>query len=133
MIVINHIAMAARNLYESAHALRQQTGLGYYDGGFNAGGMGNKIFPVGGGAYIQLSGVVDAHAVNDPATPNAKRIADLTRNGEVFQSLNLRGEMADMEAVAQRYGFRVAENPGGRTQANGRLQRTVAMSATLKP
>lgn len=131
MIEINHIAAAARNLYEAAHALRRQTGLGFYDGGFNPGGTGNKIFPMGGGAYLQLSGIVDAHAVNDPAQAGAKRATELVRGrGEVFQSLNLRGGVADLEAIAARHGLKVAENATGRTQANGRRLRVVALSAT---
>ena len=58
---LDHYQLSTRNIYESAQKLREETGLGVYDGGFFAGqGMANRIFPLGGITYLELGGIIQA-------------------------------------------------------------------------
>ncbi len=102
--MIDHISIAARNFYETAHAIRAQTGLGFYDGGFTAGGSASKIFPLGGGAYLVVEGLVDPFAIEDPKNVGARQLHDSVAKGDVFRGFSLRAQsMAELGAIAARH------------------------------
>lgn len=121
MIHIDHISLAARNLYEASDRLRAETGLGFYDGGWTESGLASKIFPLGGAAYLQVEGIVDVSAVDDPARPGVRRFYDAVAGGEHFRGLGLRVDsMEELEEIAKRRGSRVYMNPeAGRIRPDG--------------
>ena len=111
MIHIDHISIAARNLYESAFRLRAETSLGFYDGGWTDSGLANKIFPLGAGSYLQIEGIVDVAAVEDPSNPGIRRFYESVARGEHFRGLGLRVDsMKELEEVAARRGSKVYTN-----------------------
>src|SRR5882724_5991067 len=114
---LDHYMIGVGNIYMAAHKLREETGLGFYDGGFfpNGAGMANKIFPLGGGTYIELNGIVDAGMLD---TPNGKAMAERTAKGEYFGLLAMRVDTKEeMEEIAKRHNSTV--NTGGRTRPDG--------------
>lgn len=135
MIHLNHIALATRNLYEAAFRLRAETGFGFYDGGFNPVGLGNKIFPLGDASYIQMQGIVDPFGLEDPARPALKRFYDAAAEGERFMGVNLRVDTAqELEAVAARHGLKAQLNgPGGRIGADGATMKLWSIAGELPP
>lgn len=111
MIHIDHISIAARNLYESAFRLRAETSLGFYDGGWTESGLANKIFPLGAGSYLQIEGIVDVAAVDDPSNHGIRRFYESVARGEHFRGLGLRVDsMKELEEVAARRGSKVYTN-----------------------
>jgi hypothetical protein len=111
VIHIDHVSIAARNLYESAFRLRTETRLGFYDGGWTESGLANKIFPLGGGAYMQIEGIVDVAAVNDPSNPGIRRFYESLARGEHFRGLGLRVDsIKELEEIAMRRGSKVYIN-----------------------
>jgi hypothetical protein len=61
MLRIDHVLLAVRDLDAAASAVETAYGLGSVPGGRHAGhGTANRIVPLGGGAYLELIGVVDA-------------------------------------------------------------------------
>jgi hypothetical protein len=121
VIHIDHVSIAARNLYEAAYRLREETGLGFYDGGWTESGLASKIFPLGGGAYLQVEGIVDVAAVDDPKRPGLRRFYDAVAAGEHFRGLGLRVDgMHELEDIAACHGSRVWMNPNsGRMRTDG--------------
>jgi hypothetical protein len=113
--------MAARNLYEAAFRLRDETGLGFYDGGWTESGLGSKIFPLSAGVYLQVEGIVDIAAVEDPARPAIRRFFEAVARSEHFRGLGLRVDtMEELEEIARRRGSRVYMNPDtGRIRPDG--------------
>ena len=82
---LDHYQLSTRNIYMSAQKLREETGLGFYDGGyFEASGVANKIFPLGDGTFIEVEGVVDAGMIEK--NPGTKRFHERTTEGECFSS-----------------------------------------------
>ncbi len=104
--MIDHISIAARNLAEAAHTLRARTGLGFYDGGYTAGGSASKIFPLGEGAYLVVEGLIDPLALEDPKNTGARQLHDSVANGPVFRGFSLRADsMAQLRAISARQGW----------------------------
>jgi hypothetical protein len=103
MIEIDHICLGVRNVYEGAHRLREETGLGNYDGGwFPMSGLANRIVPLGDHTYIEVEAVVDAHMTIDPSS-TAHWFHDQVRNGDVYVGWCARtGSLAELEAIAKR-------------------------------
>jgi hypothetical protein len=121
---ISHIILQTRNVYEAAFRLRAETGLGFYDGGF-LDTTATKIFPLGAGAYIQMTGSVDPFAALDPErAPAVKRAMENLKGGDRFSNLMLEPEgIEDMDEVAKARGEKVTDNrPGGNVPVGGRLQ-----------
>ena len=111
MIHIDHVSIAARNLYESAFRLRAETGLGFYDGGWTESGLANKIFPLGSNSYLQIEGIVDVAALDDPSNPGIRRFYDSVARGEHFRGLGLRVDrLEELEEIAARRGSKVYMN-----------------------
>ncbi len=121
---VSHIILQTRNIYEAAFRLRAETGLGFYDGGY-LDTTATKIFPLGGGAYVQMTGSVDPFAALDPErAPAVKRAMENLKGGDRFTNLMLEPEtMEDMEEVAKARGEKTTDNrPGGNVPVGGRLQ-----------
>ena len=121
MIHIDHISIAARNLYEASYRLRSETGLGFYDGGWTESGLATKIFPLRAGAYLQVEGIVDVDAVDDPANPGIRQFYAAVAGGEHFRGLGLRVDsMEELQEIAKRRGSKVYMNPEtGRIRPDG--------------
>ena len=117
---MDHYQISSRNLYESAHKLREQTGLGFYDGGFFAGnGMANKIFPLGKGTFIEINGIVDPGKVV-AKVPGTMKFYDRTEAGDCFSLMCMRTDtIEELQAIAKRLGSTVSVNPVQRTRPNG--------------
>jgi hypothetical protein len=123
-IRISHIILQTRNVYEAAFRLRSETGLGFYDGGY-LGTTATKVFPLGAGAYIQMTGSVDPFAALEATTAEAvKRAYQNLKDGDRFGNLFLETEtMEDMEEIAKIRGEKTTDNrPGGNVPVGGRLQ-----------
>jgi hypothetical protein len=121
---ISHIILSTRNVYEAAFRLRAETGLGFYDGGY-LDTTATKVFPLGNGAYIQMTGSIDPFAALDPEkAPAVKRAMENLKDGDRFTNLMLEPEsIEDMEEVAKARGEKVTDNrPGGNVPVGGRLQ-----------
>ena len=112
MIHIDHLSLAAQNLYEASYRLREETGLGFYNGGWTESGLASKIFPLGNGAYLQVEGIIDSYAVQDPRRPGLKQFFDRVSKGEHFRGLGLRVDtMEELEAIAERRASKIYTNP----------------------
>lgn len=115
---LDHYQLSTRNIYATAQKLRDETGLGFYDGGyFTSGGIANKIFPLGRGCYLEVEGVVDAGIIDKDL--GAKVFFDRTAEGECFSLNGMRVDtMEEMQALAKRFG---SELKGGasRVRPNG--------------
>jgi len=121
VIHIDHVSIAARNLYEASFRLRAETRLGFCDGGWIESGLASKIFPLRSGAYLQVEGIVDVASVEDPANSGIRRFYDAVAAGEHFRGLALRVDsMTELEEIAKRRGSRVYMNPDtGRIRPDG--------------
>jgi Glyoxalase-like domain len=108
MIEIDHICLGVQNVYEGAHRLRDETGLGNYDGGwFPMSGLANRIVPLGDHTYIEVEAVVDAHKIADPSS-TACWFHDQVKDGDVYIGWCARTDsMAELEAVAKRLNVEV--------------------------
>lgn len=123
---LDHYQLSTRNIYVSAHKLREETGIGFYDGGFFPDhGIANKIFPLGGGTYIEVEGVVDAGAIQlkpdgTPVNPGAKAFYDRTADGECFSLLSMRVDTLDeLKEIADRHQSVISKSPVVRVRPNG--------------
>jgi hypothetical protein len=126
MIRVDHISMAVRNVYEAAHQLREETGLGFYDGGWSASGLASRIFPLGPGFYLQMEGIVDTTLLSQQKAGPLRLFHDQTAKGDCLRGFAMGTEtMAELEAIAARLKVPVASNPtAGRILPDG--QRLVA-------
>jgi hypothetical protein len=129
---IDHVSISAQNTYMGAFKLREETGLGFYDGGFFRGqGMANRIFPLGGITYLELGGIIQADKVRDPK--NRPWWYDQVKaNGEVFTGLCFRVDtMDELRAIAAKKNYTVT-TPIVRTRPNGsEMKAFAAPSAAL--
>jgi hypothetical protein len=120
---IDHISICTPNLYYGAHRLRLESGLGFYDGGFFAGGHANRIFPLGGQAYLEIGGIVESAKVRDPAKqPWWYRKVQIL--GECFNGLCMRVDtMEELQEIAEKKKFTISKDPVTRTRPNGTFVR----------
>src|ERR1700722_2060768 len=100
MAVLDHIHMGSANIYTSAYNITKEMKIGHYDGGFMNGiTIGHKAFPLGGGVYIEVEGVIDPFSVPPEKEPWFVKKA-LAFKTEVFSGLCLRvdtmEELADV-------------------------------------
>jgi hypothetical protein len=116
---LDHYQMSTRNIYKTAQELREETGLGFYDGGyFPNGGIANKIFPLGAGTYIEIEGVVDAGSI--ATNPGAKRFHERTADGECLSLYCMRVDtMDELKAIATRLNTTVSSSLVTRIRPNG--------------
>ena len=135
MVVLDHIQMGSANIYTSAHKMTQEMKIGHYDGGFMNGigdmgdgvpllgtTVGHKAFPLGGGVYIEVEGVIDPFAVAPGKEPwFAKKAVEF--GTEVFGGFCLRVDtMGELEDIAKRLGGVVTSRPSQRTRPDGRIR-----------
>lgn len=116
---LDHYQLSTRNIYETAHKLREETGLGFYDGGFfPEAGIANRIFPLGKGAYLEVEGVIDAGKIE--TVPTARAFHERTASGECFSLLAMRVDtMQELRALADRHKSQVSPSPVVRIRPNG--------------
>jgi hypothetical protein len=122
MIRIDHISMSVRNVFEAAHQLREETGLGFYDGGWTIGGIASRIFPLGGNCYLLMEGIVDATALSKQSSGPLRLFHDQVSKGDCFRGFTMATDtMAELEQEAARLKLPVTQpNPnGGRMMLNG--------------
>jgi Glyoxalase-like domain len=122
MIEIDHICLGVKNVYEGAHRLRAETGLGNYDGGwFPMSGLANRIVPLGDHTYIEVEAVVDAHMTADPSS-TACWFHDQVSDGDVYIGWCARtGSLAELEAVAKRLNVELMTTMLKRTPDGGQI------------
>jgi hypothetical protein len=110
-IKINHFSLGARNIYESAERLYQETQLGFWTGEWVQ-STACHMFPLGNDVFIEVEGTMDAHAFLKMPKPNYVYDAldtDNEYNGDHWTGLMLGVDsLADLEAVAKRLGGEVS-------------------------
>jgi hypothetical protein len=121
MIRVDHISMAVQNVYEAANRLREETGLGFYDGGWSTAGLASRIFPLGPGCYLQMEGIVDATALTAQKTGALRLFHEQTAKGDCLRGFAMgTGTLAELEAVGARLKLPVTSNPtAGRMLPDG--------------
>lgn len=117
---IDHIGLGAKNIYESAFRLREETGLGFYDGGVSGGVQASMIFPLGGSSYIQLAGLVDAGVLEDPKNTAAIERYHRVKDGDRLTGVELRADtMDDLKKIADAHGGKLTDMAKARLQMDG--------------
>lgn len=121
MVHLDHFVLAAQDLYEASFRLRKETNLGFYDGGWTEAGMASKIFPLGGGSYIQLESLVNPFYLQDPSKPGAKRFYESVSSGDRITGLSLRVDsLEELNEIAKQHKFTVTANSKtGRIRPDG--------------
>lgn len=111
MITIDHICLGVQNVYEGAQRLRDETGLGHYEGGwFPDYGLANRIVPLGGDVYIEVEGVIDAYKLRE-GNPVARWFDEQVRDGDVFIGWCARvAERAQLDRLARRFDTEVLDS-----------------------
>jgi hypothetical protein len=108
MIEIDHICIAVQNVYEGSQRLRDETGVGHYEGGwFPAFGLANRIFPLGDDTYIEVESVIDTFALKR-GIPAAQLFHDAAMDGDVFLGWCAKTDSREeLEELSQRSGVAV--------------------------
>jgi hypothetical protein len=126
MIAIDHICLAVQNVYEGSQRLRDETGLGHYEGGwFPAFGLANRIFPLGDDTYIEVESVIDTFA-HKRGLESAKMFHDAAVHGDVFLGWCARTDSREeLEELSRRSGMPVIADslrtrPDGSTRISTR-------------
>ncbi|HYI23536.1 MAG TPA: VOC family protein, partial [Candidatus Limnocylindrales bacterium] len=108
---IDHVCIGARNLYEGAARLRDETGLDSYDGGWNpSSGIAQRIVPLGRHCYIEINSVID----HDTATRHfygawyEAVFADAVREDRFLGWVIAVDNMDELHAIADRIGEPIA-------------------------
>jgi hypothetical protein len=115
---IDHFNLTTSNVFDASHRFRAETGLGFYDGGSIAGISCNFIFPLGDTTYIEIGGIVNAYAVEDPK----KRPAtwNMISQEERFMGLCFRADsMEEMQAISKRLNVKITQSPVMRVRPDG--------------
>jgi hypothetical protein len=119
MTHIDHFSISAANIFQASNDLREQTGLGFYDGGYFAGGNANKIFPLGEQTYLEIGGFIDAYAVQNSNRPKPWWFEKI-RSGDCFTGLCLRVDSLDeLKEIAARKKVKFPDAPDGRIRPDG--------------
>ena len=116
-LAIDHVILAAADIYATSARLERDHGLVSLPGGRHAGhGTGNRIVPLGD-AYIEIMGIVDEEEA--AASPMGAWLRDRTASGDTVAALCLRTDAAGLDATAERLGLRPLpmsrDAPGGVT------------------
>ncbi|MGE6744053.1 VOC family protein [Allorhizobium pseudoryzae] len=111
MIHIDHVCLGVRNFFEGSQRLREETGLGCYEGGwFPKLGLANKIFPTGSDTYIEVESVVDVFQYEN-GNACARFFKGKCEQGDVFIGWCARVDTRDeLEQIAKRLGTDVIES-----------------------
>jgi hypothetical protein len=112
-IKINHFALGARNIYESAARLRKETNLGFWTGEWVQTTACHMV-PLGNDQFIEVEGTIDAHAYLKMPKPNYTYDVldtDNEYNGDHFTGLMLGVDtLKDLEAVGKRLSGGITPN-----------------------
>ena len=121
MIRLDHFSLAVKNVYEAADRLRAATGLGCYDGGWTETGSGSRIFPLGGKTYLQMEGIVDVYALQDPKNEGVKTFYRQVAEGDRFRGFALGVDsLEELQAIAKERKLQTPITPkGGRILPDG--------------
>jgi hypothetical protein len=132
MIEIDHICLGVRNVYEGAHRLREETGLGNYEGGwFPDYGLANRIVPIGGNVYIEVEGIIDVSFIERQDAGALwwdKQVAD----GDAFIGWCARvTSRSELEAMAKRLNRNIEDStlrvrPDGSSRPSYRVPDSVS-------
>lgn len=121
---LDHFSISSPNLMYGAHRLRLESTLSFYDGGHMLNGdLANRIFPLGANTYLELNGIVNAESVADPKNRPwwYERVQTV---GECFTGLGFRVDTrAELEAIARKKHYSIAEAPISRVWPNGYIMR----------
>ncbi|HZR24179.1 MAG TPA: VOC family protein [Vicinamibacterales bacterium] len=123
-IHLDHVSISSPNMFYGAHRLRLETTLSFYDGGHVLNGdLANRIFPLGANTYLELNGIVDAHAMRD-AKNRPWWYDGVQTLGECFTGLGFRVDTFDeLQAIARKKGYTIAKDPTTRIWPNGYAMR----------
>lgn len=132
MIEIDHICVGVKNVYEGAQRLRDETGLGNYEGGwFPDLGLANRIVPLGDDTYIEVESVIDIFKVEE-RNQAAVWFRDKVAAGDVFIGWCARATTrAEMEAIAKRLDSDILEGRL-RTRPDGSSPVAMRVPETMK-
>jgi hypothetical protein len=120
VIYIDHFSISAKNLFDASMKLRDETGLGFYDGGFFDGGSANRIFPLGNTTYLEIGGIVDAYAVHNGKRPKPWWYDKVAAMDECFTGLCMRVDtMDELQAIAKQKNVTIPKEPLARTRPDG--------------
>jgi hypothetical protein len=112
MLHVDHICLGASNIYESSARLKDDTGFGYYDGGwFPHAELGTTVFPLGDHNYLEVEGPINHHRYRTDPIANwfERRVA----RGETFMGWCLRVDEEDeLDEFAARWGAPVEDSVG---------------------
>lgn len=131
MIHIDHVCLGVRNFFEGSQRLREETGLGCYEGGwFPKLGLANKIFPTGNDTYIEVESVVDVFEYETGNT-SARFFKEKCEGGDVFIGWCARVDTRDeLEQIAKRLGTDVIESTL-RTRPDGTMGVAIRAPETI--
>ena len=122
MLKIDHFLLAARNLYDCAERLYDETGFAsYYGGWFPDEGLAQKITPLGNDQYVEIEGVVDLDVLEDPEGPleAGRYVVNAVRDGDALAGWWVLTD--DLDSVCRRLGtdpYTVTKRlPDGRTRS----------------
>jgi hypothetical protein len=132
MIQIDHICIGVKNVYEGSQRLRDETGLGNYEGGwFRELGLANRIVPLGDDTYIEVEGVIDIFKIEE-RNKAAVWFRDKVAAGDVFIGWCARATTrAEIEAIAKRLGEDIIEGRL-RTRPDGSSPVSIRVPETTK-
>jgi hypothetical protein len=121
VIHIDHFSISAQSIFDASTKLREETGLGFYDGGFFAGGgSANRIFPLGGMTYLEIGGIVDAYALHNGKLPKPWWYDKVAAAGECFTGLCMRVDsVEELQAIAKQKNVAVPKEPLARIRPDG--------------
>lgn len=121
---LDHVSISSPNLFYGAHRLRLESKLSFYDGGhLQSGDHANRIFPLGANTYLELNGIVNAHAVADPKS-RPWWYEKVQTVGECFTGLGFRVDTREeLDAIAKKKRYAIAQAPIARVCPNGYVLR----------
>lgn len=116
MFHLDHLCLGVHDLSDGIRRLHEETGLASYEGGVLAGGIANRIFPLGEDVYLEAEAAMGSAAERNEA---AAWFDGLVADGDRWMFWSLRADtLEEMTAVAERLGGEVARLPG-RVQPDG--------------
>jgi hypothetical protein len=112
---IDHVSIGARNIYEGAARLRDETGLDTYDGGwFPAMGIGQRQVPLGNDSFIEIESVIDHDAASGHFFGRwfEAVLADAGREDRFMGWVIAVESMEELDSIARRLGLPIATTSG---------------------
>jgi hypothetical protein len=112
MAVLDHVHVGCTNVYTTAFDLMKATKIGHFDGGFVDGVVtGQKMMPLGGGAYLEIESIVDPFAMEVVARRPWWYQRSIAARSPIFSGVSLRVATVDeLRAIATRHGGELRMN-----------------------